>query len=121
MSYVPIVPSTYVPPPSPRTRELSELLAKVLDEYTKAHPATSRAEIRAAIRMAQMSAGPDKTNVALGISLALGLGVAMLTLGLFFFRSTGGDLEIGPVFPMIIMVAIVLLGAVAAMIAMKSR
>ena len=121
MSYVPIVTPTHVPPPSPRTRELSELLAKVLDEYTKAHPATSSAEIRAAIRMAQMSAGPDRSNVAVGISLAIGLGVAMLALGLFFFRSTGGDLEIGPIFPMIIMVAIVVLGVVAAMIAMRSR
>ena len=120
MSYVPIVTSTYVPPPSPRTRELADLLAKVLNEYTKAHPATSKAEVRAAIRLAQASAGSDTTKVAAGISLALGLGVAMLTLGLFYFRSAG-EVEIGPIFPMIIMALIVLLGLVVAIVKMKER
>lgn len=120
MSYVPIVTSTYVPPPSPRTRELSGLLAKVLDEYAKAHPATTRAEIRAAIRMAQMSVGPDRTKVAVGVSLALGLGVAMLTLGLFYFRSAG-NVEIRPSVSMIIIAVIVFLGLVSGIVALKSR
>jgi len=120
MTYVPIVIPTQVPPPSPRTRELSGLLGKVLEEYTKAHPATTKAEIRAAIRMAQMSAGPDKTKVAAGISLALGLGVAMLTLGLFFFASAG-EVNFRAISPMIIMAVIVLLGLVAAVIAIRSR
>ena len=120
MTYVPIVIPTTVPPPSPRTRELAGLLAKVLDEYTKAHPATSNAEIRAAIRMAQMSAGPDRTKLAVGLSLGVGLGVMMLTLGLFFFRSAG-EVEIGPIFPMIIMALIVLLGLVVAAVKISSR
>jgi len=120
MAYVPIVTPTTVPPPSPRTRELAGLLAKVLDEYTKAHPATSNAEIRAAIRMAQMSAGPDRTKVAVGLSLGLGLGVLMLTLGLFFFRSAG-EVEMGPIFPMIIMAVIVILGLVVAAVKISSR
>lgn len=120
MTYVPMVTPTHVPPPSPRTRELAGLLAKVLDEFTKAHPATTGAEVRAAIRMAQTSAGPDRKKVAAGISLALGLGVAMLTLGLFFFRSAG-DVEIGPIFPMVIMGIIVLLGLVVVIVKMQSR
>ena len=120
MSYVPIVTSSYVPPPSPRTRELSGLLAKVLDEYTKAHPATTGAEIRAAIRMAQMSAGPDRTKVAVGVSLALGLGVAMLALGLFYFR-TAGDVETRPTVSVIVIAMIVLFGLVAGIVALKSR
>jgi len=120
MTFIPIVTPTTVPPPSPRTRELAGLLAKVLDAYTKAHPATSNAEIRAAVRMAQMSAGPDRTKLAAGLSLGVGLGVMMLTLGLFFFRSAG-DVEIGPIFPMIIMALVVLLGLVAVVVKMNSR
>lgn len=120
MTYVPIVTPTTVPPPSPRTRELAQLLAKVLDEYTKAHPATSKAEIRAAIRMAQMSAGPDRSKAVVGISLALGLGVMMLTLGLVFFQRAGGA-PIEPNLSMVILVIIVLVGLVAGVVAMKSR
>ena len=118
MSYVPIVPSTYAPPPSPRTRELAELLGKVLEEYSNAHPAVTKSEVRAAIRMAQMSAGPDQTKLALGLSLGIGLGVMMLTLGLFYFRSVG-DVEITAIFPMVILGIIVLLGLVAVMVKMK--
>jgi hypothetical protein len=115
MSFVPIVPPTTVPPPSPRTRELAGILAKVLDEYTKAHPATTRAEIRGAIRMAQMSAGMDRTKVAAGVAVALGLGVTMLALGLLYFRNAGG-VEMGTISPMIIMAVIVLLGIVAVIV-----
>jgi len=106
MSYVPIVTSTYVPPPSPRTRELAELLGKVLEEYTKAHPATTTAEVRAAIRLAQTSAGPDRTKLAVGLSLGVGLGVMMLTLGLFFFRSAG-EVEIPAILPMMLVAVMV--------------
>lgn len=116
MTYVPIVTPTNAPPLSPRTRELAGLITKVMDEYTKAHPATTKAEIRAAVRMAQASAGGGPSNVAALLSLSLGLGVAALTFGLFFFRSAGGGgadgPEIGPVLPMIIMALIVLLGLV---------
>jgi hypothetical protein len=112
MSYVPIIVPTNAPPPSPRTRELANLLGQVLDEYTKANPATTSAEIRAAYRMARAASGKGSANVAAGVSVALGLGVAMLTLGLFFFRGAG-EIEIGPIFPGIIMAVIVLVGLVA--------
>ena len=42
MIFVPVV--TPPTPPSPRTRELAGLLGQVVQEYTKAHPATTRAE-----------------------------------------------------------------------------
>lgn len=122
MTYVPIVtPPVTQPPPSPRTRELAGLLTKVLEEYEKAHPAVTSAEVRAALRLAQMSAGPDRSKVAAGVSLAVGLGVAMLTLGLFFFRSSGGggDMEFPVILPMIIMGVIVLLGMLVVMIRLK--
>jgi hypothetical protein len=110
MTYVPIVTPTPAPPLSPRTRELRDLLSKVVEEYTKAHPAMTKAEIRAALRLAQVSGGSNSTAAVLSISL--GLGVAMLLLGVFYFRA-GGDLPIRPVLPMIIGVAIVLFGILA--------
>ncbi len=110
MTYIPVIPQPQVPPPSPRTRELNDLLSKVVDEYTRAHPATTKAEIRAAFHLAQVSGGGNSTAVAL--SLGLGLGVAFLVLGLFYFR-TAGDIAIGPNLPMIIGVTVVLLGILA--------
>ena len=94
MTYVPIVTPSPTQPPSPRTRELAGLLSKVLEEYTKAHPSTTKAEVRAAIRMAQMSAGPANTKVALALTLFLGFLAFGLFVGLFYARSGGGlDLE----------------------------
>ena len=119
MTYVPVVVPT--PPPSPRTRELAGLLTKVLDEYAKAHPAVTKAEIQAAIRMAQTTAGPDHTKVALGLSVGLGLVVLFLGAGLFYFRTAGGDVEIGPILPMIIMALIILVGVVAVAFKAQSR
>jgi len=55
MAYIPTVHHTPSMPPSPRTRELAGLLTKVLEEYKKSHPGTSDAEIRAAVRLAQLS------------------------------------------------------------------
>ncbi len=120
MTYVPVVTPTPTPPPSPRTRELAGLLTKVLEEYSKAHPATTNAEIRAAVRLAQMSAGPDRTKVAVGLSLGLGLGVAFLMLGLFFFRSAG-EVEVSAILPMIVMGLIVVLGLVLVVVKAQSR
>lgn len=88
-------------------------MSKVLEEYTKAHPSVTRSEVRAAVRLAQMSAGPDNTKVAVGLSLALGVGV--LT-GLLFYRSSAGEIDIGPILPLIIAVAIGLLAVVLAVV-----
>jgi len=119
MTYIPIVPVvTPVPPPSPRTRELAGLLAKVLDEYTKAHPAVTKAEIRAAIRMAQMSGGSNPA-VLVG-ALVAGLGVFGLALGLFFMRGSGGGLEM-PAMPMVVLALVVFLGIVAVLLKVISR
>ncbi len=112
MAYVPITP-TVATPPSPRTRELAGLLAQVLEEYTKAHPATTRAEIRAAVRMAQMSAGGNQATMATVVSLVVGLVVMFLGVGLLYFRSAGeADFTLalpGIVAIMILILAIVLI------------
>jgi hypothetical protein len=116
MTYVPVV--TPPTPPSPRTRELAGLLAKVLEEYTKAHPATTRAEIRAAVRMAQMSTGGNQATVATVISLVLGLVVMFLAMGLFYFRSAG-ETEMTVALPIIIVAVILVL--LLAMFVVRNR
>jgi len=108
MTYVPIVPPSTTQPPSPRTRELAGLLSKVLEEYTKAHPSTTKAEVRAAIRMAQMSAGPANAKVALALTLFLGFLALGLFFGLFYARS-GGGIDIGSALPFGIAVLVGLL------------
>ena len=122
MAYVPVVvPPTNQPPPSPRTRELAGLLTKVLDEYTKAHPAVSKAEIRAAFRMAQMTTGQDSTRTALVLSLGLGVMIFVLALGLFFARAGGGEALPDESARMIVLGVIIFLGILAAAIAVKAR
>ena len=122
MTYVPVVvPPTNAPPPSPRTRELAGLLTKVLDEYTKAHPAVSKAEIRAAFRMAQMKTGQDSTRTALALSLGLGVMIFVLAIGLFFARAGGAEVLTGESSRMVILAAIIFIGVIAAAIAVKAR
>ncbi len=116
MTYVPVV--TPPTPPSPRTRELAGLLSQVLQEYTKAHPATTRAEIRAAVRMALMSTGGSQATMAMVLSLVLGLVVAVLGFGLLFFRSAG-EAEVTTALPMIIVALI--LGIAILMFVVRSR
>ena len=120
MTYIPIVPTTPAPPASPRTRELAGLLSQVLDEYQKAHPAVTPAEMRAAVRLAQMSVKGGNQPAALIISLGLGLLLAGLMVGLLFFRSSGGA-EGGPVLSMVLIGLIVFLGLLAVVVKTMSR
>ena len=76
MLYVPVIPH-HADPPSPRTRELADLLGRVIEEYEKHHPAVTGAEVRAAVRMAaQRSSRQDAFDVRLlaGASAAVVLG-----------------------------------------------
>lgn len=90
MLYVPVVvPPT---PPSPRTRELAELLGRVIEEYEKHHPSVTGSEVRAALQMASQS---SKT-VAPAAALVAGVGLAFLFAGLAaFFFVQGGSLSGG--------------------------
>ena len=112
MTYVPIpiVPPT---PPSPRTRELADLLARVIEEYEKHHPAVSGAEVREALSLASQS---SKTTAPAARSLVAMLLLGLMALGaaLFYFVERGGGggtIE----FPMIAVVTgvILVLGLVA--------
>ncbi len=112
MTYVPIpiVPPT---PPSPRTRELADLLARVIEEYEKHHPAVSGAEVREALNLASQSS-KTATPAARSLVAMLLLGLVAFGAGLFYFleQSGGGS---APEFPMIAVVIgiIVVLGLVA--------
>ena len=102
MTYVPIVtPPTSPPPLSPRTRELSNLLTKVLDEYQKAHPKTTSTEMRQALRIAASAAGSDRTVVATSIALVLGLLLAAGGLFAFLFMGSSGEQSFREAVPMI--------------------
>ncbi len=101
MTFVPIVTPPPNVPVSPRTRELASLLGQVLEEYQKAHPATTRNEVRAAMRMAQVSGGPGASPLVLKLTLALGLLVAGVLAGVFVFLRQGGDMSWGESVPMV--------------------
>lgn len=81
MYFVPVPPPT---PVSPRTRELADLLGRVIEEYEKHHPAVSGAEVREAVRMAARSSragGPEAARLvvaALAGVLVLGGVVAWI-------------------------------------------
>ena len=121
MTFVPINVSTPPIPASPRTRELAGLLNQVLEEYQNAHPATTKTEVKAALKMAQMSSGSDTARVAAILSLVVGLLAFALFAGLFYFRSGGGvEMDWAPILPGIIMGIIVVLGIAAVAIKMRS-
>jgi hypothetical protein len=107
---IPIVPPT---PPSPRTRELADLLARVIEEYEKHHPTVSGAEVREALNLASRSSKAVAPAAPKVLALLL-LGLAALGAGLFLAveRSGGGA---APEFPMIAVVigVILVLGLVA--------
>lgn len=122
MTYVPVPPTVTPQPSSPRTRELASLLTKVVDEYRGAHPSVSGKEIREALRMTQVTAGGSKAPVAVAVSLALGLLVMGLTLGLVFLGRGGGiELGDGTSMPMIVLAITVFLGIVVAAIKVANR
>jgi len=79
MLYVPFVPPAATPP-SPRTRELADLLGRVIEEYEKHHPAVTGPEVRAAVRMA---AERSSRSSFPQLRVAVGVAAAVLAAGLF--------------------------------------
>lgn len=120
MAYVPIVPATPSPPPSPRTRELAALLTRVLEEYRKSHPATTDAEVRAAVRLAQLSTRSGSQATPLLVSLALGILVAGVLAGVFVLRS-GEGLEWSAGMPMVIFAIVTFLAVLMIVVKALSR
>ena len=121
MSYIPIViPPVTDPPPSPRSRELAELLNKVVAEYSSAHPAVTRSEIQQAIRMTQMATrGGNRSAVALRMGV-VSLLVGVLVLGLVLARD-GGGLGTEGAMPMAVLAIIILVLMILLVLKSTSR
>ena len=88
MFFVPVVPPQ---PPSPRTRELADLLGRVIEEYEKHHPAVTGFEIRSAMEMATRSSKASRAPAA--AALAAGLVGLAIAGGFAFMAANGGDLS----------------------------
>ena len=116
MSYIPIVP--YMPPPqeaSPQARELGVQMAQLVQEFQKQNPSLSSAEVQQAMQIAKQATGMTK-SAAIGVAAAVGIGLmGVLLAGVLFFRQAGGDIELPTMFPMIAIVAllVIVLGVVA--------
>ena len=120
MIFVPVVPSP-PPPPSPRTRELAALLTKVLTEYKKSHPAATDAEIKAAVRLAQLSSRSGSQAVPAILGVGVFLLVAGILAGVLVLRSGGGAGIDWSVTPMVVMALIIFLGILLVLVKNTSR
>ena len=112
MSYVPIV----VPPPqppSPRTRELADRMARLIVEFEGQYPTATRAEVREAARLALQATNRGSSvapvaAVVLG-TLALGAGI-----GVYFLSVEGGLERLPP--PALLVASVIGLAAVLAVV-----
>lgn len=89
MSYVPIVPSTPPPPPSRQTRELADLLGRVIQEYENAHPTITSGEVRAALRLALRASAKARGDAGPVVAVAAGLAVVVAGVVLFAVMGAG--------------------------------
>jgi len=87
MSYVPVVITPPNPPPSPRVRELSLELSRVIEDYSRRYPDLSSREVAQATRLAAQQHGP---GAAANQAVAVALGVAALLGALMLFLVRGG-------------------------------
>jgi hypothetical protein len=89
VTYIPIVPTVHTPP-SPRTRELADLLSRVIQEYETHHPAVTGSEVREALSLAAAGSkgAPGGPRILLAL-LAMGLVAAGAVL-FFSARLSGG-------------------------------
>jgi len=96
-------------PPSPRTRELADLLGKVVEEYEKYHPAITGREVRSALRLAERS---SHAAAAGGRTMALvGGALGAVVAGTFIWvANRGGSWEGGA--PVALVAAIIAVLAV---------
>jgi hypothetical protein len=114
MSVPPFVPAP--PPVSPQAQELGESIAQLVRQYQAGHPGLSGTDVAQAFGVARRSLG-GSYGPSHALKLALVLGVLVLLGGVFFLRSAGGGAAQS--FPMAILVAIAVLGALAVVVAVK--
>ena len=113
MTYVPIVtPVVTDQQPSRRTRELADLLGRVVQEYEKAHPSVTGPEVRQALELAR-SASTKATGAPAAFVVALALGVVMAMGLVGFLYVQGGASLRGGMGMIFAVVALLGAGAVA--------
>ena len=105
------VPTAPPAPPSPEAQELGRHLTDVIHAYQADHPNMSSLEVRQAIQLARQTGGGTDAKMAIK-AILVGL-VALMGLGLFFFRSNP-NMEQVPWLMISIGVMVVVLGVVAA-------
>ena len=91
MSYVP-TPIVTPQPPSPRTRELADLLGRAIQEFEKHHPSTTGAEVRQALQIAARSSRSAGAQANTAVLLAV-LGLLLFLAGAIYFFVVSG---VGP-------------------------
>jgi hypothetical protein len=85
------VPVPYTPPqPSPRVKDLSDQLAKVIRDYEQRFPNLSAAEVRQAAQLAVQNRGSG--SAATRQAIAMGIGLATFLAGLWVFLTRQGTL-----------------------------
>jgi hypothetical protein len=82
-TYVPITPG-YVPNVSQRAQELGAKIGQVIQEYEQTHPGMSPLEVQQAIKLAGSGTGNSRARIL--VALMLGLSVAALLGGMFFYQ-----------------------------------
>jgi predicted lipid-binding transport protein (Tim44 family) len=119
VTYVPIVPTVTPEAPSRQTRELADLLGRVIQEYEKAHPTVTGREVGQALQLAKRasSKAAGGEQAALVAALVGGL-VLMLGLGMFLFTGGGDGFSIANAQ---VMVAVVALGLAGVFVAVLKR
>lgn len=115
MLFVPITPTPSQQPLSPRTRELSELLGRVIEEYEKHHPSVSASEVRMALRMAGRS---SKAEGAMAARLTIAALIGLLALGGVAFFLMGEGRASSEAMPSVL-VAVAVFGLLAAVVAAR--
>jgi hypothetical protein len=82
MLFVPVISPATTQPPSPRARELADLLTRVMEEYERAHPAITTAEVRHAMRLAEerTGGGPARTRVAVIALVGFVMSLVLVTV-----------------------------------------
>ena len=81
------VPVPYTPPqPSPRVKDLSDQLAKVIRDYQQRFPNLSAAEVRQAAQLAVQNRGPGSAATRQAIAVGIGLAAFLAGIGVFLTR-----------------------------------
>lgn len=115
--FVPMVPHN-ASPPSPKTRELADLLTRTIQEYEKYHPNVSGAEVRTALQLAAQGskrAVPDARLVMVAGTLAA------LLVGFLVVAMRGGDTAPGSPGMIAIAVAVFLIVGLVVLLVRNER